>query len=197
MVLVANNPIEISELKKFLRSFVLEVSGKREELQTIAANEAEAYLKQRIFVYGLDIDLNLISKSYSKNTLYINPKRVDKLLPKTKLNSLLNKQPKKKNGKARKTVKFTDGYEGFRKAVNRKVDKVDVDLTSTLRDSIQVGEFRGSPALGIVSEDMVDRAGYLEEKYDKEIFGTDIELIDIIDELVDEKLDEYVTAFFD
>lgn len=83
-----------------------------------------------------------------------------------------------KNGKNRKSQYFSDGYKGYRNAVGRKTEKVDLFLTGTLQRSLQTGIRHGTPALELRGELSIEKAEGNEKRFGKQIFSPTEEELD-------------------
>ena len=78
-----------------------------------------------------------------------------------------------KTGKKTKSTQyFKNGYAGFREAVGRSSDAVNLDLTGQLRASLRIGkDSKRAFTIGIAGQFAANKAQWMEKKYGKKIFG--------------------------
>lgn len=142
----------LSDKIRNLREAVIEAN--KERLQTIAANEMEALIKQRVFGEGKDSKGGAIS-SYSTKEMYVNPDKLSALVPKggLKKGGKYDKSPKFENGKPRKTAYLGGGYKEFKSKANFDSGIYNLTLTGASKDSIGTGKKGGKTVLGYRNEE--------------------------------------------
>jgi hypothetical protein len=76
----------------------------------------------------------------------------------------------RKTGKETPAMFIADGYEGFRRLAGRQTSYVDLELSGSLRNSIQVGKQGDNVVIGITSAKESEKRKKLEKLYKKDIF---------------------------
>ncbi len=139
--------------------------------QAIAILDLEADLKSDIFLKGKRADGSQIG-NYGTDPSYVSisasKERYGAQLPLSRMTGK-GKDPRSKskfmNGNPRKSRYFSDGYKGFRDYVGRATDKVNLDLTGGLQNSIASGTSENVSVIQFLTEENRDLSGYLEDKY--------------------------------
>jgi len=130
-----------------------------------------ADFKQRIFQDGKDSNEQNIG-SYSTRPFYLSPSsqtsqvRKSSLKPKGK-----NSSGDFKNGKKRKSQYFPGGYAEYRNTVGRQSDHVDLFLTGSLRNDIQLGNTENGITLGFTTDEQKEKAEGNQDRFGKTIFA--------------------------
>lgn len=125
--------------------YIAKLQGKIKELQAnnkpfaIAVNSTMALQSNRIFIEGKNSSDNLLGQYNTTSPLYINPNkspRAGSSKPKgiEGLNPPTGKTGKTefKDGKKHKTT-YVNNYKEYRNRIGRRIDKVDITLTSDLQ----------------------------------------------------------------
>lgn len=138
--------------------------------------EMEPVYQKRIFTNGQTTSGSRIGK-YSKKPAYYSLTLKSKLKGRVSTGGLkpLGKAGSDKfsNGKKHKSMYIGTGYHGFRAAVGRQNNTVDLNLTGALSKSIQVGKKGGRTVYGFTNDEKAELAENLEKKYKgKKIFLT-------------------------
>lgn len=126
------------------------------QTELFAANQAKILILRRVFSEGKAANGTDIGKydNERKQTFLTNKASFTKKQQKT-----LDKQ---KEGLT---------YEQLRALKGLRIDKVDLQFSGRLFESIEVVEINGKFTLGITDEGRAKIAGYLEKKYGKDIFA--------------------------
>lgn len=170
-----------------INGLIYDIEQIPKKAELFAANEAKIIILIRIFKEGKASDGTDIGQ-------YDNKKKQTFLTRKATFT--------KKQQKAKQYLEFlstnTKGnisgitYKQLRQLKGLRIDKVDLQFTGKLFESIEVVELNDKFVLGITDKGRADIAGYLEKKYGKDIFvikGAEKE------ELM-RKVTEYVTKLF-
>lgn len=170
--------------------------------QTQSVNEGMIELRaefiDRIFQDGRDSDNGKIG-SYSTKPIYVSPDSLTSQVGKSGLKPKgknPNSKAKFKNGKARKSQYFPDGYKGFRAAVGRQNEAVDLFLTGSLRGDIRLGSLDGRVELAFTTDKQVQIAAGNESRFNKTIFApTESELDIVVERWRDEVSNAFLNSF--
>jgi hypothetical protein len=157
----------ISERLEILAQVVNDENTAR-RISQAAAIQVIAEYTQRIFYNGLDSTGNPIGQ-YSVNPFYINPLTLttvaaDGVIPEGK-----NGQKVFKNGKPHKTKYLTKGYKELRQLTDRQSDKVDLNFSGSLFQSIKVTENASVSAITYTNDEMANIMEFQEERFAKDI----------------------------
>jgi hypothetical protein len=124
----------------------------KKRVTIVAAKSTEADYKERIFVDGKDSKGGNIGK-YSTKPLYASKSNL-KGLPKSKFKPKgKNGKSVFKNGKKKKTTYLKAGYKEFRDRSGRQSAKVDLNLTGSTFNSIQLDSDKDTIFLGFTSKE--------------------------------------------
>lgn len=74
------------------------------------------------------------------------------------------------NGKEVPAMLIKDGYEGFRRLAGRQTNYVDLSLTGSLQQNIQIGKEGDKVIIGLTSLNEAKKKRKLEKMYKKDIF---------------------------
>jgi hypothetical protein len=156
----------IARLKILSEVIANENTAKR--ISQAAAFQVIAEYKQRIFFNGLDSTGNPIGQ-YSVNPFYINPLTLttvaaDGVIPEGK-----NGQKVFKNGNPHKTKYLTQGYKQLRQLTDRQSDKVDLNFSGSLFQSIKVTENSNVSAVTYTNDEMANIMEGNEARFSKDI----------------------------
>ena len=181
------------ELSKVVEKTVIE-SQKAVEVGMI---ELRANFINRIFKDGLATNGGLIGY-YSTKPIYVSISGAKKAYGSQVRSSSLKGKGKYSskdfaNGKKRRSQYMAGGYAEFRTVVGRKADKVNLDLTGTLKGSIQLGQRQNTISLEIRGTEEPKKAAGLEKHFGKTIFAVSSEEIK---PLVDSWREETAKAFY-
>jgi hypothetical protein len=138
----------------------------------VAAKEFEAAYKTRLFVRGMDSKNRKIG-SYSRAPFYVNPQSKSLVgLPKSKFSPMgKNGKSKFKNGKKKKTRFLKAGYSEFRQRAGRQNKTVDLNLSGSLFNSMQIG-IKGSVIhFGFTDAQNIKKAQGNEQHFRRVIFA--------------------------
>jgi hypothetical protein len=119
----------------------------------------------------------LQGESYSTKPMYVSIKTKERGNGfATKFGSQLSNKSLRPIGKTGKKTKSTQylkrGYAEFREKVGRRSDKVNLDLTGQLRASLRIGKDSNRAfTIGIAGQFAANKAQWMEDKYNKKIFG--------------------------
>jgi len=161
----------IARLKILSEVIANENTAKR--ISQVAAFQVIAEYKQRIFFEGLDSSGSPIGQ-YSVNPFYINPLtlttvKASGIKPQGK--PIGNNKGKTvfKNGNAYKTKYLTKGYQELRELTGRNSDKVDLNFSGSLFESIKVVETGLVSVLTYTNSDLAEIMEGNETRFEKEI----------------------------
>jgi hypothetical protein len=140
-------------------------------ISQVAAIQVIAEYKQRIFFDGLDSSGSAIGQ-YSVNPFYINPLSLTTvsaggIKPEGKNGDIVFK-----NGNPHKTKYLTKGYAELRNLTGRQSDKVDLNFSGSLFESIKVTESGTVSAITYTNDEL---AGIMETNEAR--FGKDISTV--------------------
>ena len=149
----------LAELQQQLeaRAKLLNDAGLKERLAIVASNEVSASVKRRVFRDGIAQDGSQIgSYSTTPARFSISTPGLPKLSPKSKPPST----------RAKKTYYSESGYKGFRNAVGRQNQKVDLNLSGATFQGVGTGVApSGVPAFGIRTKEALQRIEGNEERF--------------------------------
>ena len=133
-----------------------------------AAFQVIAEYKQRIFFNGLDSSGSAIGQ-YSVNPFYINPLSLT-----TVSSGGIKPEGKKgqtvfKNGNPHKTKYLADGYKELRNLTGRNSDKVDLNFSGSLFQSIKIVEKGLESVVTYTNSDLAEIMEGNETRFSKEI----------------------------
>jgi len=161
----------IARLKILSEVIANENTAKR--ISQAAAFQVIAEYKQRIFFNGLDSSGSPIGQ-YSVNPFYINPLtlttvKASGIKPQGK--PIGNNKGKTvfKNGNAYKTKYLAKGYQELRELTGRNSDKVDLNFSGSLFESIKVVETGLVSILTYTNSDLAEIMEGNEIRFEKEI----------------------------
>lgn len=124
----------------------------KKRVTIVAAKATEAEYKQRIFVDGESSGGGKIG-TYSTKPFYASKDNL-KGLPKSKFKPLgKNGKAKFKNGKTKKSTYLKAGYKEFRDRAGRQKEKVDLNLTGSTLNSIQLDSSKEEIVLGFTNKE--------------------------------------------
>lgn len=129
----------------------------RERLAVVAANRVSASVKRRVFRDGIAQDGSPIGQYSTKPGWFTtSAPGLPKLSPKGKPPS----------NRAKKTIYSEIGYKGYRDAVGRQSNKVDLNLSGSTFNGVGVGVGAdGLPAFGIKTKEAVERIEGNEDRF--------------------------------
>ncbi len=161
----------IARLKILSEVIANENTAKR--ISQAAAFQVIAEYKQRIFFNGLDSSGSPIGQ-YSVNPFYINPLtlttvKASGIKPQGK--PIGNNKGKTvfKNGNAYKTKYLAKGYQELRELTGRNSDKVDLNFSGSLFESIKVTENSNISAVTYTNDEMANIMEGNEARFSKDI----------------------------
>lgn len=173
------------------------IEGIEAKASLVGINTLRGLMQRRIFNEGKKADGSAIG-SYSMKVMYLNVGSFSKANPllgsgvAAGLGTALARQKRFKNGKARKTLKLEKGYYQLRTLAKRQNSYVDTELTGELRDSIITGSFGRRAVLGFLNNRNVKKAGYLEDKFNGDIYNpseSEIQLtINVVLDLIEKEV---------
>jgi hypothetical protein len=138
----------------------------KEQIILEAGKALEASMKRRIFNNGLDSQDNGIADAYSKSPRVFTQDQFAKrsaFKPNTKT---------RKGGKAQDAMYLQGGYEQFREIQGRRIDKVNLELSSSLQKAIQLLRDGGKIVIAITNATDAQKKRELEGRiYGKKIFS--------------------------
>lgn len=139
------------------RAALLRDPALRERLALIAANRVSALVKRRVFQNGTAQDGSAIGQYSTKPGYFsVNNPGVPKIAPKSKVGR-----------KGNKSFYSETGYAGYRKAVGRQSQKVDLNLSGATFQGVGVGTgLNGLPAFGIKTKEALQRIEGNEDRFD-------------------------------
>lgn len=124
----------------------------KKRVTVVAAKETEADYKERIFVDGKSSKGANIGK-YDTKPFYASKSNL-KGLPKSKFKpSGKNGKSKFKNGKNKNSTYLKAGYKEFRDRAGRQSGKVDLNLTGSTLNSIQLDSSKDKIFLGFTNKE--------------------------------------------
>lgn len=189
--------LDAEKLKEKLAQIVVNVLEAQEKSVVTGILNLQGDIIERVFQNGLDSDGNQIG-NYSTKPIYVSiaeqtsQVRKSGLKPRGKNST----DSEFKNGKPRKSQYFPDGYKGYRSAVGRPVEKVNLFLTGSLQGSILPGTTNGNPALVIATDFELEKADGNEKRFGKVIFSpSEAELNRITDKWADDVTKEFFDSF--
>ena len=155
---------------QYLTTKLAELQGLKAEqyaMQVLIAggNELLAEMKDRIFDNGIATDGGKIRIEYSKGKRKYTKEDFEGVKG-FKPNTTIKKR---KTGVEEPAMLIEDGYSGFRKAAGRQNDYVDLDLTSSMRNNLQIGLENDEVVIGFSSQFESDKMRENEERYKKNI----------------------------
>ena len=133
-----------------------------------AAFQVIAEYKQRIFFDGLDSSGSAIGQ-YSVNPFYINPLSLTTVSAGGIKPEGKNGQTVFKNGNPHKTKYLTQGYAELRNLTGRQAEKVDLNFSGSLFQSIKVTENGIVSAVTYTNDSMADIMESQEARFGKDI----------------------------
>lgn len=164
--------LDAEKLKEKLAQIVVNVLEAQEKSVVTGILNLQGDIIERVFTNGQDVDGNQIG-NYSTKPLYISiagqTSQVKKSGLKPRGKNFTDSEFK--NGKPRKSQYFPDGYKGYRSAVGRTTDKVNLFLTGSLQGSILPGTTNGNPSLSIATDLELKKADGNEVRFGKVIFS--------------------------
>ena len=161
----------IARLKILSEVIANENTAKR--ISQVAAFQVIAEYKQRIFFEGLDSSGSPIGQ-YSVNPFYINPLSLTTVSASGIKPMGKNGQSVFKNGKPHKTKYLTQGYAELRTLTGRQAEKVDLNFSGSLFESIKVTENGNVSSVTYTNDEL---AGIMEFQESAERFGKDISTV--------------------
>lgn len=181
-------PKQASEV---LRLMVPALEQAMETEQAIAIIDLEGDIKQAVFYMGVDANGQQIG-IYSTDEMYVSIKgardRWGSQLPTSRLKGRgrNSNKAKFKNGNPRKSMYFSDGYSGFRAYMGRAVDKVNLNLTGNLSNSISSGSTKNVSTVSFLNTEQAELASHLEKKYGVTIFAASNVMVErLVERLTD------------
>lgn len=146
-----------------LRLMALRIEREREKIMTVAAHEVLSEMQQRIFSKGVAVDNSMIGQ-YSNKPIYMP-------VPMKQVKNKGFKRIGKTGKKTKKTQYFEGGYKEFRQKAGREANKVNLDLTGSLRLSMAVGNYNNGKVIFFNQPESIKKARGNEERFGKKIFG--------------------------
>lgn len=147
----------IDETIKRIEGMTYDLSLLPKKIELFAANEAKGIILVRIFTQGKDSEGNDIG-------VYDDKKKQTFLTKKAKF----TQKQQAKLDKLKDPKGLT--YKELRALKGLRTDKVDLQFSGKLFESIEIVDLGDRIVLGITDEQRADVAGYLEKKYGKDIF---------------------------
>lgn len=153
--------------------------------QAVVIIDLEGDIKQEVFFNGKDANGQTIGE-YSTAPIYVSiadaKRRYGSQIPTSKLKGRGAKKKGSKfaNGNERKSMYFGDGYSGFRRFMNRPVDKVNLKLTGNLAGSIASGTKKNVSTIAFTNEEAAELAGHHETMYDTIIYAASDEQVRVL-----------------
>lgn len=142
----------------------------QKRISQVAAFSVIAEYKNRIFVFGLDKDLQPIGQ-YSFSSFYINPNSPQLFGVNSSAIKPMGKygDTKFKNGKAHKTKYLADGYSELRNLTGRQNAFVDLNFSGSLFNSVKVIEEGNVSKVAYTVASEVDKMEWNEIRFGKDI----------------------------
>ena len=137
-------------------------------ISQVAAIQVIAEYKQRIFFNGLDTNGDEIGQ-YSVNPFYINPLSLTTVSAGGIKPEGKNGNTVFKNGNPHKTKYLTDGYKELRNLTGRNSDKVDLNFSGSLFQSIKVVEKELESVVTYTNSTLAEIMEGNETRFSKEI----------------------------
>ena len=156
----------IARLKILSEVIANENTAKR--ISQVAAFQVIAEYKQRIFFEGLDSSGSPIGQ-YSVNPFYINPLSLTTVSASGIKPMGKNGQSVFKNGNPHKTKYLTQGYAELRTLTGRQAEKVDLNFSGSLFESIKVTENGNVSSVTYTNDEMANIMEFNEERFAKVI----------------------------
>lgn len=190
---------DLGGVNALLRGIVKAIESQKNDIIIVVLKDVEGAYKQRIFNNGLATNLTPIGK-YSTKDMLIGASTFDRdKVPKDSPNANTFFGTKKKRSKlewvtvkGRRLAVLKGGYAKFRRLFGRKTDKVDLEFTSEMRKSIQIGTNAGTPVLGFVDDFQKLKSEGNEKRFKKKIFTVSKTEEDIIDQSIDREITRIV-----
>lgn len=185
---------DFGSITQILKQVVRAVNSKENDIATVVLKDYEGRMKRRVFNNGIASDGNQIG-AYSTKPMLVGSSSfpfkgaADKIFgskKKRKSQSWVTVGTPKGN---RSLVKLDGGYKQFRKLNGRQNSKVDLEMTSDLRNGIQVGTNSGKPVLGYINEESAIKGKGNEVRFKTTIFEPTISE----DKQIDRNIDREVT----
>lgn len=184
-------------LKANLAAAVKRVLETQQRVVVESMLNLQADMIERVFDAGIDANGSKIG-SYSTKPIYVSLAGQSSQVRSSSLKGAgkYSRDPKFKNGQPRKSQYFPDGYSGYRAAVGRQNQKVDLRLTGSLLRSIQVGQTQSTVTLGFNNDKEFMKAVGNEERFNKTIFSaSEAELSKIEEKWQDEVTNAFYSSF--
>jgi hypothetical protein len=137
-------------------------------ISQVAAFQVIAEYKQRIFFNGLDSTGDEIGQ-YSVNPFYINPLTLTTVKASGIKPEGKNGNKVFKNGNPHKTKYLADGYKELRNLTGRNSDKVDLNFSGSLFQSIKIVEKGLESVVTYTNSDLAEIMEGNEIRFSKEI----------------------------
>jgi hypothetical protein len=191
---------ELKDLEQRLIALAKIAAGAVDKAKVAGANQIEADFKTRVFTNGKKTDGSDIG-SYSTDPTYVSidgaKKKYGSQLKSSALQPIGKTGSRKfKNGNPHKSEYFGDGYSGFRAKVGRQNQKIDLNLTGNLQDSIATGLTQTGLQLGFINGAAAELADHHDTRFG-EIFTTSDEeqdaVIEVMSEIIIEELVQSLT----
>ena len=178
-----------SETSRLFRRISRVIVKSADEAKIAALNGLEASLKTRIFTDGRDSGGGSIG-NYSTKPMYVSiagaQARYGSQIKSSALTAVgKNGDTEFKNGKKRRSQYFSDGYAGFRAQVGRQNQKVDLNLTGNLQDSLAGGVTDKGLALAFINAEGATLSEHLERRYGEVFTPTDDEVEEVLNTIED------------
>lgn len=156
----------IQKLQEFERIRDVNIT---ERLLITAGNAMLASLKGRIFDDGLATNMQKISDHYRwQKKKYTREDFQGVKGSRFNANTTIKDR---QTGKEEPAMFIPDAYEGFRRLAGRQTNYVDLELTGSLKNSIQLGKSGSNVVIGITSKFQSDKRKEIENGiYKKDIF---------------------------
>lgn len=184
---------DLGDVTQIMRKIVKAIESKKSRIAVVALKDVEGRMKERIFNRGLDSGGRLIGKYSTKPMLVGSSSFLTKTAAKVVFSS------KKKRRKLKwVTVKgnalavLEGGYKEFRKISRRQNSKVDLELSSDLRNGIQVGTNGGDPVLGFINDLSATKAEGNEARFKKSIFSVSKSESIALDKAIDREINAII-----
>ncbi len=138
------------------------LEAERDRILTEASQGLLADMQERIFDDGKASDYSQIGQ-YSAEPIYVP-------VPYPQLKNARLKKIGKTGKKTKKTQYFGGGYKEFRAKAGREANKVNLDLTGSLRLSMKIADYKGGKVIYLDQKDSVAKARGNEDRFKKAIF---------------------------
>lgn len=152
----------VQQFIRRLEAYQKEIQAQKQRILTEAVFAVLADMQERIFTDGLDRKRQKIGE-YSEKPIYVP-------VPYPQVRGGGLKRVGKTGKKTKKTQYLGGGYKEFRQKVGRSTERVNLDLTGSLRLSMDVGNHKDGKAIGFTSPRAFEIARGNEQRFGTIIF---------------------------